>query len=63
MIEFRYRLPERIRQAGVYKLLVQKQSGIESLSLKFNLEDINQREIKGQEIIENDWEGIISFEE
>jgi len=63
IIELRYRLPEEVRQGKEYRLLVQKQSGIDSLPFKFNLEDINQREIKGQEIIENDWEGIISFEE
>lgn len=63
VVELRYRLPEKVRQGKEYKLLVQKQSGIDSLPFKFNLKDINQREIKGQETIENDWEGVISFEE
>ncbi|MBU1563817.1 DUF4012 domain-containing protein [Patescibacteria group bacterium] len=61
VIEFKYSLPEKIKQDERYNILVQKQIGVESLPFKLILKDINQKTYIKEEIIENDWEGIISF--
>jgi hypothetical protein len=45
-IEFTYLLPERIKKELEYKILVQKQSGIDSFPFKLILKDIYQKEFK-----------------
>jgi hypothetical protein len=61
-IEFTYLLPERIKGELEYKILVQKQSGIDSFPFKLILKDVNQKEFKVEEIIDRDWEGVIFLE-
>ncbi len=61
IIELTYFLPGHIIKEADYRILVQKQSGIDSLSFKIILNN-NQKEYTKEEIINNDWEGIISFE-
>jgi len=61
IIEFEYVLPERINNELGYKILVQKQSGIEELPFKLILK--KGKEYIEEKIITKDWEGAISFEE
>ncbi|MAF20143.1 MAG: hypothetical protein CMI55_00480 [Parcubacteria group bacterium] len=60
VIEFKYLLPEiseKVKQNGTYKLLVQKQIGVDSLSFRFVTKN-NQKEYIKEKIIERDWEVI-----
>ena len=62
VIEFKYLLPARLAtQSEDYRILVQKQIGIESLPFKLILKGANQKTYLKEKIIENDWEGVISF--
>jgi hypothetical protein len=61
IIEFNYLLPESIKDESEYKILVQKQSGIDNLPFRIILKGINQKEYIKEKVIEKDWEGIISF--
>ncbi|MFH0805788.1 MAG: DUF4012 domain-containing protein [Patescibacteria group bacterium] len=61
VIEFKYLLPERIKQDKEYRILVQKQIGIENLPFKLIIKGTNQKTYLKEEIIKNDWEGVISF--
>ena len=60
IIEFEYILPQRINQESEYKILIQKQSGIDNLL--FNLFVMKDKEYIKEEIISKDWEETISFE-
>jgi len=60
IIEFKYSLPEKIKQENQYRILIQKQIGIESLPIKIFIKT-EQEEYTKNQIIDNDWEGIISF--
>ena len=60
-IEFEYILPERINKETDYKILLQKQSGINEFPFKLILE--KGKEYIKEEIIIKDWQGAISFEE
>ncbi|MBU1177098.1 MAG: DUF4012 domain-containing protein [Patescibacteria group bacterium] len=59
IIEFEYTLPTSFNQEE-YKILVQKQSGIDSFPFKLILE--KDKEYIMEEIIVKDWEGAISLE-
>jgi len=59
-IEFSYFLPERINQELDYKILVQKQAGIDEFPFKLLLE--KDKEYTKEKNINRDWEGVISFE-
>ena len=59
IIEFEYILPTSLSQTE-YKILVQKQSGIDSFPFKLILE--KDKEYIIEEIITKDWEGVISLE-
>jgi len=61
IIEFEYVLPERINNETDYKILVQKQSGINEFPFKLILK--KDKEYIKEKIIIRDWEGAISFEE
>jgi len=61
IIEFEYTLPERINKELEYKILVQKQSGIDEFPFKLILK--KDQEYTKEKIITRDWEGAISFEE
>lgn len=61
VIEFKYLLPERVRQDASYKILVQKQIGIDSFVFKFVVRN-NQKEYIEEKVIEQDWEAIAIFE-
>jgi len=56
IIEFTYLLPAHIfGENDSYKILVQKQSGIDSIPFKLILKDINQKEYIKENIIEKDY--------
>ena len=59
-IELTYTLPKHIIKEKDYRILVQKQSGVDNLLFKIILKN-NQKEYIKDEIINKDWEGIISF--
>jgi len=61
IIEFTYSLPEKIKQSEDYRILVQKQIGVEILPFKLILKGAHQRTYIKEAIIESDWEGLISF--
>lgn len=61
IIEFTYLLPERIGQKDDYRILVQKQSGIDNIPFKLVLKDVNQKEYIREKIIEKDYEEEILF--
>jgi len=61
IIELTYLLPDNIIKGKDYRILVQKQSGVDSLLFKMILKN-NEKEYINEEIIINDWEGIISLE-
>jgi len=46
IIEFAYLLPERIKEGSEYRILVQKQSGIDSFPFKLILKNIYQKEFE-----------------
>ena len=62
VIEIKYLLPERIKHEKEYKILIQKQIGVESIPFNITLKGMNQKTYIKNKIIEKDWEGIISFE-
>ena len=55
-------MPERIKHEKEYKILIQKQIGVESIPFNITLKGMNQKTYIKNKIIEKDWEGIISFE-
>ncbi|MBU1289864.1 DUF4012 domain-containing protein [Patescibacteria group bacterium] len=57
-VEFSYLLPSRLKDETDYQILVQKQSGINSLPLKFIFKEGEREEVE-ENIIKNDWEGVI----
>ena len=63
IIEFKYLLPEGIKEKPEYKILVQKQSGIDSFPFKLVLKNAHQKEFKKEKIIDRDWQGTIFLEE
>lgn len=62
-IEFTYTLPKKINQELRYRILVQKQSGMDIFPFKLTLKKGDQKEYIKDEIITKDWEGVIFFEE
>jgi len=62
IIEIKYLLPERIKYEKEYKILIQKQIGVESIPFNIILKGMDQKTYIKNKIIEKDWEGIISFE-
>ena len=63
IIKYKYSLPTSLadKQKTDYRILVQKQIGVENISFNLILKGIDQKTYIKNQIIEKDWEGIISF--
>jgi len=56
IVEFSYLLPERLRSDVVYKMLIQKQIGVDQMPVSLNITDIYGQEHKMKKEIDRDWE-------
>lgn len=61
-VEYEYFLPETVKGTGEYRILVQKQPGLDQLPLTFSLKNVNGKIYQVEKIIENNWEGVVFSE-
>jgi len=60
-IEFVYDLPEKFKNLSEYKILIQKQSGIDQILIKIHIIK-DSRDYFKETIITKDWQGAIKFQ-